>query len=81
MIFRIKINITFSPKLVVLFLLIIPRHDPSIQNSKFAIYLEYLKKEGTDEVDFFHADKRQTILQVNAINLCGHGQVDQNCLK
>ena len=40
----------------------------------FVISLQYLKKEGRDEVDFLHADKHQTILQVDTINFGGHGQ-------
>ena len=37
------------------------------------ISLQYLKIEGWDEVDFLHPDKHQTILQVDTINLGGHG--------
>ena len=40
----------------------IASHAQSTQNSKFVISLQYLKKEGRDEVDFLHADKHQTIL-------------------
>ena len=36
--------------------------------------MQYLKKEGRDEVDFSHADKHQTMLQVDTINLSEHGQ-------
>ena len=32
------------------------RHAQITQNDKFAISLQYLKKELTDEVDFLHAD-------------------------
>ena len=35
------------------------------QNRKFVITLQYLKKEVRDEVDFLHADKRQSFLQVD----------------
>ena len=66
MIFRMKI------KLVVSFLLVITRHAQSTQNNKFVISLHYLKKEGRDEVDFYHADKHQTNLQVDVINFGGH---------
>ena len=45
----------------------------STQNSKFVISLQYLTKEGRGEVDFLHIDK-QTILQVDTINLGAHGE-------
>ena len=38
---------------------------PSSQNSKFAISLHYFKKKVRDEVDFLHADKQQSFLQVD----------------
>ena len=78
MIFCMKINIKFFHKLVVLFLLVIARHAQSSQNSKFVISLQYLKKEGRDEVDFLHADKNQIIRQFDTINLGGHGQACLN---
>ena len=68
-------------KLVVLFLMVITRHVQSSQNSKCEISFQYLKKEGRDEVDFLHADKHQTIVQVDAINHGGHGQVCPNYRK
>ena len=40
------------------------KHSQSSQNSKFAISLQYLKKEVKDEVDFLHADKHQSFLKV-----------------
>ena len=72
MIFCMKINIVFY-SLIVSFLLVIARHGQSTRNSKFVI-LEYLGKEGRDEVDFLHADKHQTFLKVDTINLGGRGQ-------
>ena len=41
------------------------KHSQSYQNSKFAMSLQYLKKEVRDEVDFLHADKHQSFLQVD----------------
>ena len=32
------------------------KHSQSFQNSKFAVFLQYLKKEVKDEVDFLHGD-------------------------
>ena len=78
MIFCIKINIKVFYKLVASFLLVIARHAQGTQNSNFVISLQYLKKEGRDEVDFQHADKHQTILQVDTMNSDGHGQACPN---
>ena len=41
------------------------RHSQNSQNSKFAMSLQYLKKEVRDEVDFLHADKHQSFLPVD----------------
>ena len=41
----------------------ISRYAQSTQNNKFAISLQYLKKEKSDEVDFLHADKHDNFLQ------------------
>ena len=62
--------------LVVSFLLVRDRDAQSTQ--KLVISLQYLKKEGSDKVDFLHADKHQTILQVDTINLGGHDQACPN---
>ena len=39
---------------------LIVKHSQSSQNSKFAMSLQYLKKEVKDEVDFLDADKHQS---------------------
>ena len=49
-------------------LVVMAMHAQSTQNIKFAISLQYLKKEGRHEVDFLHGDK-QTFLQVDALNI------------
>ena len=41
----------------------IDKHSQNFQNSKFAISLQYLKKEVRDEVGFLHVDKHQSFLQ------------------
>ena len=41
------------------------KHSQSSQNSKFAMSLQYLKKEVRDEVDFLHVDKHQSFQQVD----------------
>ena len=38
----------------------IVKHSQKSQNSKFAMSLQYLKKEVRDEVDFLHVDKHPT---------------------
>ena len=54
-----------------LVVLVIARHAQSTLNSKFVISLQYLKREGSDEVDFLHADKHQFILLRNDVRfLC-----------
>ena len=78
MIFCMNINIKLFRRLVVAFLLVIVRHTQSTQNSTFVISLQYVKKEGWDEVDFLHANRHQTILQVDTINLSGYNQVCPN---
>ena len=57
------------------------RHARIIQNKKFAISLQYLKKETSAEVDFLHADKHDNLLQVDVMILMGmvkHSQSSQN---
>ena len=41
------------------------KHSQNFQYSKFSMYLQYLKKQGRDEVDFFHTDKHQSFVQVD----------------
>ena len=41
------------------------KHSQSSQNSNFANFLQYLKKEVRDEVDFLHANKLQNFLQID----------------
>ena len=70
-----KINTKVLYKLTVSFLLIIARHVQSIQNSTFVIF--HFIKERRDEVDFLHADKHQTFLQLDTIKYyCA--QITQN---
>ena len=45
------------------------RHAQITQNNKFAISLQYLTKEVSDEVDFLHAEEHEGFLQVNAMIL------------
>ena len=50
------------------------KHFQSCQNSKFALFLQYLKREVRDEVVLLHADKHQSFLQVD-FNTLGIGKV------
>ena len=50
------------------------RHAQITQNNKFAISLEYLKKEENDKVDILHADKHESFLQILTMVLDGNGQ-------
>ena len=57
------------------------RNAQIIQNNKFAISLQYLQKELSDEVDFLHADKHESLLQIDSMILMGmvkHSQSSQN---
>ena len=52
----------------------VARHAQITQSNKFAISLEYLKKEVSDEVDFLHADKHESFLQIDTMIFNGDGQ-------
>ena len=57
------------------------RHVQITQNGNFAISLQYLKKEVSEEVDFLHADNYESLLQVDTIILMAmakHSQSSQN---
>ena len=41
------------------------------QNNKFAISLQYLKKDVIDEVEFLQSDKHQSMLQIDTMILMG----------
>ena len=51
------------------------RHAQITQNNKFAISLNYLKKDVTNEVDFLHADKHESFLQIDTMIFNVDGQV------
>ena len=51
------------------------------QNNKFAISLQHLKKELSDEVDFLYADRHESLLEIDSMILRGmlkHCQSSQN---
>ena len=49
-------------------------HAQITQNNKVAIFLQHLKKELSDEVDFLHADKHLSFPQIDTMALMGDGQ-------
>ena len=49
-------------------------HAQATQNNKFSISLQYPKKEVSDEVDFLHADKHESFLQIDTIIFYGDDQ-------
>ena len=42
-------------------------HVESTQNKKYVVSLQYLKKELNREADVLHADKYESLLQVDSI--------------
>ena len=59
----------------------VARHAQITQNNEFAISLQYLKKEVSDEVDFLHADKHESLLQIDTMILMGMVKHSQNSQK
>ena len=56
-------------------------HAQITQNNKFAISLQHLKKELSDEVDFLCADRHESLLEIDSMILRGmlkHCQSSQN---
>ena len=50
---------------------------PDYPNDKFAISLQYLKKELRDEVDFLYADKHESLLQIESMILLGWSSIPE----
>ena len=46
--------------------------------NKFAVSLQYLEKEVSDEINFLHADKHESLLQIEAMTLIGIVKHSQN---
>ena len=65
LIFCMQISMKVSYKLILWFLMEMAKHSQSSQNCNFAMFLQYFKKEVRDEVDFLHAYKHQSFLQVD----------------
>ena len=83
LIFCLQMNVKGFFKLLLSFYVCVTRHTQITQDSKFAVSLQYLKKELSDEVDFLHADKHEILLQIDSMILMGivkHSQSSQNSM-
>ena len=74
-----QINIKVFYKLILSFWVCAIRHAQITQNNKFPISLQYLKKELSDEVDFLHAGKHESLLQIDSMILMGMVKHSQSC--
>ena len=43
------------------------RHAHITQSNKVAIFLQYIEKEESDEIDFSHVDKHESSLQIDTM--------------
>ena len=80
-IFFLQVNVTSFVKLILSFSVCVARHAQIIQNNKFAISLQYLKNEVSDEVDLLRVDKEESFLQIDSMILMWivkHSQSSQN---
>ena len=59
---------------VIVFWMCVTKLAQSTQNDKFPTFMQYLKKEVSDEVDFLHADKHESFLQIDTMIFNGNGQ-------
>ena len=69
-----QINIKGFFRLILTCKVCVTMHTQVTQNDKFAISFQYLKKDVSDEVDFLHPDKRESLLQINTIIFDGDVQ-------
>ena len=59
----------------------VTRHSQISQNNKFALSLQYLKKEVNDEVNFLRVDRHESLIQICSMILMGmvkYSQSSQN---
>ena len=68
------LGIKVSYKVIISLLIGMIKHSQSTQSNKFAISLQYLKKEVKNGVHFLHADSFYKFLQVGIIVFDGSGQ-------
>ena len=69
LIFCLQINIKGFFKLLLSFYVCVARHPQITQNNKFALSLQYLKKELSDEVDLLHAGEHENLLRIDCMIL------------
>ena len=74
LIFCLQKNVKYFFKLTVLFKVCVASHAQITQKNTFSIFLQYLKKEMNDEVDFLHADRDENNLQTDTMIFDGDGQ-------
>ena len=80
-IFGIQIKMEVLYKLILSFWVCVTKHAQSTQNNKFAISLQHLKKDVSDEVDFLYAGNPKGLLQIDTMvlmEIVRHSQISQN---
>ena len=65
LIFCLQINVKYSLKLILSLLVCGQACLNYPKKNKFAVSLQYLKKEMSDEIDFSHAVKHESLLQID----------------
>ena len=78
LIFCLQINIKGFFTLILSFWGFVARHTQITKNNKFAISMQYLKKEVSNEVDFFHVGKHESFLQIDTMVFDRDGQALPN---
>ena len=76
-----QINLRGFFKLILSFWLCVARHTQNTQNNKFAVSLQYVKKDVSDEDDSLHADNHESLLQIDTmilLEIVRHSQNSQN---
>ena len=76
--FFVQMKITVFYKLILPLLMGVARHTWTTQNKNCAVSLQCIRKKLSYEVDVLHADKRESLLQVDNIILVGlarHAQI------
>ena len=81
LIFYLQVNIKGFFKLILSFYVCVAKHVKIPQNNKFAISLQYLNKEVSNEVYFLHADKNESFLQTKTMISDGDGHAFPKFLK
>ena len=75
------INVKGFFKMILTFQVCVAKHVQITQNNKFAISLQYLKKEVSEDTEFLHAGKHESLLQIDTMILMGmikHFKSSQN---